>query len=338
MQTRWWLLALVLVVTAVGAVLLWRGPGDRAMDEGEALERLMLLGERFDGALQNNRDRSELVEPVQALVRDWPKLPEGHRLLGQMRVDRGEDALAYASFIESLRLSDAPDAALESLTAAVAERAGRLDEALERNERARALEPMKTAHRVRIANVLLKQGKLDEARAIAERVVHEDGSEHEAVALLALIANAHGDIDAELGHWESAWLASPRDEKGLTHRRDYAKRLARRLIELERAADASRTLLMLDEEAFFDEGVLSALADALSATGLSYEAGRYYEQWWQREPLNQTAAAESARWYLKANEVQESQRMINELRRINAGNPRLLELEAALKAGVAGVE
>jgi tetratricopeptide (TPR) repeat protein len=250
-----------------------------------------------------------------------------------MYVDAGDDASAYASFHRALSLSPQTDAALESLTAAVAERSGRLEEALQRYETARKLEPIKTAHRVRIANVLLKQGELDEAQATAQQVVQEDGSEHEAQAILALVALERGQTELEIKRWESAWLASPRGEKGVQQRRDYAGQLARRLIELGRPGDAARTLLMLDEEAFFHPDMLALNAEALDATGLTFEAGRYYENWWKRDALNATAAAEAARWYLRAGERGEAQRMLNELRKIDAGDGRLIELEQRMRGG-----
>ncbi len=300
-----------------------------AMTDAQAQDRIAVLAEKFDAALQNDRDASALMPEVQRLTEAFPQIAGGHQLLGQLHSHRGAFEPALVSF--DLALSLKPDnAQLHLLAGGMSEQLGDLSVAERHYRAAQDNEADEPEHRVRLANVAIKTGRWEEAEALLQSALGADVTLHEAHALMASVLENQGQSDAALGSMERSYEFV--QNEGGERLRKYSLRLARMLRERDRPALAAKVLRLPKPEDFFVAEVMSAHAEALDAAGLPFEAGQYYEQWVRRDPVNAEAAAASARWYLRAKERGPAHAMLVVLRRIDPRHAELPALEKRLLA------
>lgn len=305
------------------------------LTEAQAQARVASLAEKFDAALQNDRDFRPLRPETQRLVDAFPGLADGHRLLGQIDGRRGDFGAALASFERALELQP-NQPALHVLAGGMNERLGRLNAASRHYDRAIELEPDDPARWVRRANVFIANRQWPEAQAWLDRAVAADASLHQAHALLATVHERRGDPDAALHSLERAYeLAQVEGGEPL---RNYAMRLSAVLVDQGDPALAAKVLRLPEPEDFFTAEVMAAHAAALGQAGQALSAGQYYEQWVRREPANADAASAAVRWYLAAGEAEPARAMLVVLRRIDARHPALGELEAAFRMLIAGAD
>ncbi len=329
--------AAVLLAAVVGVWVALGGPRPAPpMTEEAALERASELGERMRAGVQNQRDVSGLVAPLEELVAERPTLADGWTLLGQVRLLAGDGAGASDALSEALRLRDASPEAMPAeglaelhlLAGSAAERIGRLEEARGHFARANELAPADARAALRLAHAAAELGAAEAAAALAEKATRLDAGLATAWGLRSQLAAAAGEPAAALAAAERA-AALTADAGGL-EARAYALALSRLLLEQGRPRVAARVLRLPKPEDFFTPNVMAAHAEALAAAGEPQGAANYYERWLSLDPTNALAAAEATRWYLAAGAGHQARATLVLLERIAPRDPRIAEFRAEL--------
>lgn len=302
--------------------------GNRAYDREAALAALDATAVRVNAALAER----PVAAAAEALVRDlaarYPAMAEARTLLAQVLLAREQTEAAYTEIERALDLSAAPAELppILELAGTVAVNLGRLDAAAEHFGRAVALEPGSTRYRLSLANVYLKQRRLDAAAWQLEQVIVFDGGEHRAYALLADVAAQGGDQAAAQRYIGRALEHTPQDDRPTIV--TYMRKRALLLLDAGQAREALQVLgALLPIEQQRPE-VLADIAACWAELQQPGRAAQVYEDAFAKDPTNWRLMAEAARWHHRASDRRGVERCLAAVRGLNPRAPVLEELRA----------
>ena len=295
-------------------------PSSVLMSEAEAAEQLGEIGERFSAAIENKRDVSPLVEPLETIVGQRPRMRDGHTLLGQVYAQLGRTQEAYEQFDKALQLGG-DDAALQNLAGTAAMMIGRADKAEAHHRAAVAQAPGEPMYYLPLADVLIKAERWDEARQMLLEALNLQSPLHPAHALLSDVyagRGRDGDLQRAIDQMEVARAQVLNDPKGLEAQIVYVRKLARLFARQDDPIEAMRVLdtLMPDQGRYRPE-VMAELAGYLQQNGQPVVAALQYEMASDAMPTDPRWPAEAARWYLEAGDVDAARGMIDRLREVS---------------------
>lgn len=272
----------IILACVTAASLLAGGCGQgrytrEGMSLAEARQRQMKSGTEWSMARQAflAGDMKKALKRVEQSIEINPDVPKSHVLLGRIHMEQSQLGPALEAFNEAERL-DAEHVDAVYYQGLVYERLQKRERAFERFTRASEIDPANAQYLVAAAEMLIDQGKLDEAETFlnerGEDFEHNPGVHH----TLAHIALLKGEHDRAVTLFRETQLLAPDDagvsedlaqayvEAGrfaeadfllsslLSHddlkdRRDLRHLRVRCLVELDRPVDARTELLALTE-------------------------------------------------------------------------------------------
>jgi tetratricopeptide (TPR) repeat protein len=334
-----WLITGLLLLAAIVAVALWGpGRGDESVDtptdpppahaDPQALDaELTELGDLFGLVMDNKRDAQPLIDRIDRLIADYPDLAAAHMLRGQVLMYTGRLDPALASMDRSLEI-EPRQADVHLLAGTMAMQMDRVEVARYHYEQALAIEPDNGRHAVFLANVQHKLGQDDEAVATLLAALRRDSQLHSAYALMSDIYTKQNKLGMALDQIERAIEATPVDNPR-THVAYSLKRAA--LFRRDnQPAESLAVLGALPPDARLRPDVLRDTATSWALLGKPALAAEHYENVLTVDPSNDHAAAEAARWWIKAGDTEAAGRNLQTLRRINPRHPAIPELDAVI--------
>lgn len=336
-----WLVAVAVVLALLGAMALW-GPGRggsepagpdpaRAATGGTATldAELADLGDMFALAMDNQREAQPLIDRIDRFLADHPDIADAHTLRGQALIYAGRPEEALASLERSLELKPR-QAEVRVLAGATAMNLQRYEEAARHYEAAVSIEPGKGVNAVYLANVQQRVGRDDEAVTTLLTALRRDTTLHSAYALLSDIYAKQNKVAMAMDQIDRALETAP--EKNTHARTAYTVKRAALLRRDNRPAEAIAALEALPPDARLRPEVLRDTATGWAMLGKPAMAAERYERVLTVDPGNDLAAAEAARWWIKADNPDAARRNLQALRRINPRHEAVNELEAELNA------
>jgi tetratricopeptide (TPR) repeat protein len=283
-------------------------------------------------AIGRKQDTSDLLTQTQKLVERYPRFAPAYTLLGQLYLQAGEPAKAYDALDRSLDF-DNQQPEVHKLAGTLAMGQGQYDKAVHHFELAAGLEPANAEYRVFLAQCYIQQHQDDKARVTLLQALKINSNLHEAYHALST-------LDARQGHLDQAITQSSRAldhlssdlSKDRAPRVTYTRWLAKLLQRDNRPADSLRVLEKLPEDQRLTAPVLEDMAVAWEMLGQPAKGAALYEDALGHHADQWPLALGAARWYLKAHDQANAQRMADALRRINPSAPALKDLTAKIQA------
>ncbi|MEM9882623.1 MAG: tetratricopeptide repeat protein [Planctomycetota bacterium] len=322
----------LLILAATAAVLLLMAgvyratrPASGLLTAEEARAELEDLAVRFSAAIENGRDVAPLRGPIEAVVDQRPELRNGRKLLGQLYAHVGDTAMAYDEFAAALSI-DPEEPMLQNLAGTAAAMLGDATAAETHHRLAVRQAPDDPALRLPLADLLIEQGRWDEARDVLLGALSIRVTLHEANFLLGEVyvgRGQEGDTALAVGQFEQALAKLPPGKPGSAASRvAYARRLASYYAELGEPREAVAVLDSLPEAARFSPEVLADMAGYLDRQGQAVLAGLQYEIALDREPTNADYAALAAEWYERGGDTRAAALMRARRAEIGPDTPR----------------
>lgn len=330
---------LLILVAAAAVVLLMVGvyratlPTSALLSPEEAQTQLEDLAARFSAAIENERDVSPLLEPVESIVAQRPELRDGQKLLGQIHAQLGEMEKAYDAFSTALTI-DPNEPQLQNLAGSAAMMIGETAAAETHHRLAVKQAPDDPALLLPLADVLIKTGRWDEARDALLRAMELQSTLHQPHAAMSDVyfgRGQPGDEALAIDQMEMALAKLPMTPEWAGQRVVYARKLARLFAEWGEPMEAIAVLDSLSDGARFSPQVLREMAGYLEANGQAVLAGLQYEMALESRPGEADYAAQAARWYLKGGDANAARAMMGRLEAMNPRHEALGELRAALR-------
>lgn len=330
-----------MVLALLGAMALWgsgrgaaqqAGPAtaEPAPGDAEALSaELAELGDLFGQVMDNQRDAQPLIDRIDRLLADHPDDAEAHTLRGQVLIYAGRRQEALAALERSLEL-EPRQARVQVLAGTAAMGLGHYEQARKHYETALSIEPGKGMHAVYLANVQQRVGEDDLAVTTLLTALRRDSQLHNAYALLSDIYAKQNKVSPALGQIDRAIETAPAQDTSA--RTAYTLKRAALLRRDNKPAEAIAALDALPVEARIRPDVLRDTATSWAMLGKPAMAAELYERVLAADPGNDLAAAEAARWWIKADNPDAAKRNRQALRRINPRHEALNELDAKLNA------
>ena len=207
----------------------------------------------------------------------------------------------------------------------VASVAGLGDAALGHFEAAATLDPASSKHPLYAAQVLIRQGRLDEAEVALERVLALDPDEPFGYASQAAVALDRGDCDRALARIAEA----RRIEPGRLGFRVQAAKTRRRCGE---PATALKLLATLDDPQRAEAAVVYELAASYAALGEHAKAAEAWLHRYRSHPSSWQAAVRAAEAFLEAGDRAEARRWLQRAKTAAGSTPDVRAVEEALSA------
>ena len=325
-----WILAAAaaLALLAVGVYRATR-PTVEVLTPEQAAERIEQLAVRFNAAVENERDVAPLIDEVEPIVEGHPDLRPGRKLLGQLYANEGRVDEAYGQFDAALAI-DPQEPDLQNLAGTAAMMLGDAASAEAHHRRAVEQAPNRARLKVALADVLVKDGRHDEAESLLQAALEQDLELHEAAALLSDVHRARrgeGDGVAALEWMERAVAKLPIKPTTVETRMTYARKLARLYAERGEPMEAVAVLAALPDEQRFRPEVLADSAGYFEAAGRTALAGLEYELAADRNPADANLAADAARWYARGGDDASARAMLERVDRLNPQHPVLRDVE-----------
>jgi len=332
----------VLLLAVLGALALW-GPGRSVVVDDrpatvepsvvvmqELAEELAQIGDLFSKVIENSRDAQVLIDRVDAVLVKLPSLAEAHTLRGQMLMFAGRLDESLRAFDASLE-SEPRQPEVLMLTGTVAGKIGRYEDARHHFEQALSIEPSNGRYAISLASTQIKLGQDDDAVQTLLTAIRRDSELHGAYMTLSDIYGKQNKMGMALSQIERAIEKVPKDKPGL--RVAYTLRRASLLRRNNQPGESLAALHGLPEEALYQPVVMRDIATSWVMLGKPAMAADHYEQALLRDPSNDLAAAEAARFRIKVGDIDVARKHIQTLRRINPRSEALNDLDKALEGG-----
>ncbi len=292
-------------------------------DREAALVALDQAAVKVNAALAQPQVTPATVQMARELVSRYPHFPEARTLLAQVLLRAGDAEAAYEQVARSLELAPR-QTSVQELAGAIASNLGRLDVAAGHFAAAAACEPNATRYRLSLANVLLKQGRLDSAQQQLRTIIRLNAQEHRAYALLADVY-AQGDQMVEaLAQVERALEHTPEEDRHSVV--TYTRKRALLLRRAGRPREALQAFVSLYPVERQDPLVLADIAAAWDMLGQPGQAAAVYEQAATKDPTAWRLLAEAARWHDRDGDRPAVERCLKMVRLLNPHAPVLDEL------------
>ncbi len=286
------------------------------------------LGDQFGLAMENNRDVGPLIERLDQIIADYPDAAPAYTLKGQMLMFAGRLTETVDAFEHSLQI-DPDQANIHQLVGSAQMKLGHLEAAVEHYKKALELEPDQTNHAIFLANAQFKLEQYDDAIQTLEQAIRHDSQLHSAYALLSDIYAKQGKTGLALDQIDRAIEAMPADKARLNIA--YILKRAALLRHDNQPAESLALLNRLPAEAQLSPAVLQAVAETWDMLGKPAMAADRYQRVLAADPTNDHAAAEAAKWNLKAGNKEAARQDVKTLQRINPRHPSLPVLLQALQ-------
>ncbi|MEZ6191542.1 MAG: tetratricopeptide repeat protein [Phycisphaerales bacterium] len=264
--------------------------------------------------MDNQRDAGPLIDRIDRFLADHPDAADAYTLRGQALIYAGRSEEALKSFGRSLELKPR-QAGVQVIAGTTAMGLERYEESLKHYETALSIDPGNGVNAVYLANVQQKIGQDDEAVTTLLTALRRDSSLHGAYALLSDIYAKQNKLAMAIDQIESAIETAPEDNQS-AHTAYTVKRAAL-LRRDNRPAEAIAALEALPPEARLRPEVLRDTATGWAMLGKPAMAAELYERALAVDPSSDTAAAEAARWWIKAGNTDAARRCLQLLQRIN---------------------
>ncbi len=335
-----WLVASAVVLALLGAMALWgtgrgtpqpAGPDTTKPTPGEtdSLDaELAELGDRFAQVMDNNRDAQPLIDRIDRFLADHPDVADAHTLRGQVTIYARRPKEALASLERSLEL-EPRQAEVRVLAGSAAMGLEHYEQAIKHYETALSIDPGKAINAVYLANAQQRIGEDDLAVTTLLTALRRDSRLHSAYALLSDIYAKQNKVALALDQIGRA-LENAQAENTAA-RTAYTLKRAALLRRDNRPAEAIAALEALPPQARVTPDVLRDTATGWAMLGKPAMAAELYERVLAVDPSNDLAAAEAARWWLKADNPDAARRNLQALRRINPRHEAVNELDVQLK-------
>ena len=233
-------------------------------------------------------------------------------------------AEAYAQYRQAVDLAPGSPG-LHQSAGEVASVAGLDEAALGHFEAAARLDPASAKHPLYAAQVLIRQGRLDEAEAALARVLALDPDEPFGFASQGVIALERGDCDRAL-----ACIAEARRiEPGQLGFRVQDAKIRRRCGE---PVGALELLATLDDRQRAEEAVVHELAASYVALGEHRKAAEAWLHRYRSRPSSWEAAVRAAEAFLEAGDRAEARRWLQRAKAAAGSTPDVRAVEEALSA------
>ena len=312
--------------------LLLTGCGDASprstLTPDQIQTRLYDIAEKFNAGVDAGRDVSPLAARVDSVLTQAPDHVEALTLRGQIATAL-DDLHAARRFFNQALAHQPENAPLHLLAGGIAEQQRDYPDAEAHFRAAVAARPRHAASRTRLAHAVLRQGRLEEARALLDQALSLNVMAHRAHALRGAIALEEQDPGLALIEYEQAYRKALDEEPEA--QLAYAVTLSGLLMNADRPADAARVLRVADLSDFFTADVMARHAEALAAAGEPGIAADYYDQWSRRDPTNPLPVAEAVRWFMRADQPRRARSLLERLRHIAPRDPRISVLDAQLR-------
>lgn len=333
-----WLILVAVVLAVLGGIALW-GPKRGGPDRSAPVEtqpapaaavtaELTELGDLFGQVTDNNRGVQPLIDRIDALIASHPEQSAAHILRGQMLLHAGRPDQALEAFQASLKLQPR-QANVHRLAGNLAMQLQKYDDARHHYEQARSIEPGNGEHAVYLANLQLKIGEDDQAVKTLLTAIRLDSQRHEAYALLSDIYARQNKVGLALGQIERAIQTASAQSPG--PRTAYVLKRAKLLRRDNQPGESLAALQALPQDARLEPLVMRDIATSWMMLGKPQRAAEQYELALRLDPSSDLAAAEAARWRLKAGDVETARKHVQTLRRINPRYEAIPKLEQALR-------
>lgn len=338
------MIAVVVVVALLGVMALWgpgRGASQQAVpdsagstppDAASLDAELAELGDMFALVMDNKREAQPLIDRIDRLLADHPDTAGAYTLRGQVLIYAGRRDEALASLERSLELQPR-QAQVQVLAGSAAMGLERYEEAIKHYTTALSIEPENGVNAVYLANVQQRVGLDDEAVTTLLTALRRDSKLHSAYALLSDIYAKQNKVSLALDQIDRAIESA--EEKNTPARTAYTIKRAALLRRDNRPAEAIAALEALPPEVRFRPDVLRDTATGWAMLGKPGMAAELYEHVLTADPSSDLAAAEAARWWIKADNSDAARRNLQTLRRINPRHEAVNELDAKLNPPVA---
>jgi tetratricopeptide (TPR) repeat protein len=336
-----WLIFGLVVLALLGAIVLWApgrggspkpGPAPSAPPTSAEIEainaELAELGDLFGQAMDNDRDMRPVLDRIDRFIADHPDTAGAYTLRGQVLAYAGRTEAALESLQQSLKLQPR-QADVQVLAGTAAMGLQRYEEARKHYETALSIEPDNGKYAVYLANVQQRLGQDDEAVTTLLIALRRDSKLHSAYALLSDIYAKQNKVSMALDQIDRTLEATPVTDAGM--RTAYTLKRAALLRRDNKPAEALATLEALPADARLRAEVLRDTATCWAMLGKPAMAAEMYERVLTADPSNDTAAAEAAQWWLKADNPEAALNNLNALRRINPRHPAISDLESKLR-------
>jgi len=337
-----WLILVGVVLAALGALALW-GPGRGVPDSADPKANtpppadpqavnteLEELGDLFGQVYENQRDAQPVIDRIDKLLTQHPDSADTHTLRGQVLLYAGRSDEALIALQASLKLKPR-QAGVHRMAGNLAMKLHQYDAAKHHYEQAMTIEPGNGESAVFLANVQLKLNEDDQAAATLLTALRRNSDLHSAYALLSDVYAKKNKLQLALDQAQRAIETAPADNPNL--RTTYTLKRAALLRRNNQPAESLALLEALPAEARLNDHVMRDTATCWAMLGKPEMAAELYERVLKVDPSSDLAAAEAARWRIKAGDLDAARKHVQTLRRINPRHEALNDLDKALEGG-----
>jgi tetratricopeptide (TPR) repeat protein len=335
-----WVVLVVLLLAVLGVLALW-SPGrsvntvggsaavDPSVGAMQAVaEELGEIGDLFGKAIENSRDAQPLIDRVDVVLAEHPELAEAHTLRAQLLMAAGRLDESLDAFDASLKI-DARQPEVLMLAGTVAGKSGRYEDARHHFEQALSIDPGNGRYAISLASAQIKLGQDDEAVQTLLAAIRRDSELHGAYMTLSDIYGKQNKLGIALSQIDRAIEKLPKDKPVL--RVTYTLRRAKLLRRNNQPGESLVTLTSLPDGAPYQPNVMRDIAISWTMLGKPAMAAKHYEQALTLDPSNDLAAAQAARFRIKAGDIDTARKHVETLRRINPRAEALVELDRLIR-------
>jgi tetratricopeptide (TPR) repeat protein len=248
---------------------------------------------------------------------------QGHSAVG----DRVA-AEAYEQYRQAVELAPG-SSGLHQSAGEVASVAGLDDVALGHFEAAARLDPASSKHSLYAAQVLIRQGRLDEADAALERVLALDPDEPFGYASQGAVALERGDCDRALARTAEARRIEPGRLGFRVQEAKIRRRCGQPVIALE-------LLATLGDRQRAEEAVVYEIAASYGVLGEHRKAAEAWLHRYRSHPSSWLAAVRAAGAFLEAGDRAEAKQWIQRAEAAAGSTPEVRAVEEALSRAPEG--
>ncbi len=337
------LLALTLMLTLAGCGGDDSGQGTKAAPSDaqsaeeaankEAADAAQALSNHFQQRLEENGSVTPLLEEGRKLAKKYPDYGPVHLLLGQMLVSDGKLKEGYSQMQRAIEL-DPDDADVHLIAGTAAAMLHKYEAAKDQYAKAVSLDPTNGKYRMHLAKAYMEMQRYDEARLELLRALRQDSSLDQAYGVMAELYARQNEVDLALQQVRRALSLLPPDSEMSREQRErkvnYIRQRSALLRRNSQVEDALSVLRDLPKDQWYEPKVMEDFATCWMMLGKPEKGAEHYEQALKQNPTDAVAAAGTARWYLKARQPADADRMIKQLGYIDPKYPDLPELREKL--------
>lgn len=291
-------------------------------------EQIEQLQQRFSEAISQRKDTTSFIASARQLAQQYPANSAAQIMLGQVLLFNDHHQQALEAFEAGLTLNPAQPE-LELLAGTVAMQLEQYESAQRHYSQAVGLEPANARYRVHLAQSLVAQQQYDAARQVLIEALKLDSNMHQAYAGLGDLYARENKLELAIQQVKRAIELTPeQDARSLSA---YTRRHAALLRRANKPAESLSVLGSLPPEQLYHAAVMKEVAAGWMMLGEPSRAAQHYERALLFDPTHDLAAAEAARYYLKAGNVERAKLMVDKLRSINPRWPGLEELAEAVQ-------